>query len=101
VLDRCYGIESSGNGEDHRLKLAKEIIAENKGKMLLNMSSLAEELARRYATEELTDGELEKAKEGMRNYLKKAAIGPLAIYAHKAGKARNAQWEFEDRTKGK
>ncbi len=33
---------------------------------------LAEEMARRYATEALTDGELEKAKEGIRNYLKKA-----------------------------
>ena len=51
-----------------------------------------------YATEDLTAGELKKAKEGMRNYLKKTVTGGLAPYAHKAGAAKSAQWEFEDRT---
>jgi len=45
----------------------------------------------------MTDGELENTKEGMRNYLRKAATRELAAYAHKAGKAKNAQWVFEDR----
>ena len=84
---------------DPRLKLALKIIAENKGKMSLTMNALAHDMAHRYATEQLTDGELEKAKEGMRNYLKKAVTGELATYAHKAGKAKKAPWEFEDRRK--
>ena len=83
---------------DPRLDLALEIIADNKGRMSLTMNALAEEMARRYATEDLTDGELEKAKEGMRNYLKKAVTGGLAAYAHKSGAAKNAPWEFEDRS---
>jgi hypothetical protein len=53
-------------------------------------------MARRNAAEGVTDGEVANAKEGMRNYLKKAVTGELAIYAHKADKARNAQWVFED-----
>ncbi len=83
---------------DPRLDLALEIISKCKGKMPLSMNALAEEMARRYATEELTDGELERAKEGMRNYLKKAVMGELAACAHKADKARNARWVFEDRS---
>ncbi len=57
-------------------------------------------MARRAATEDLTGGELAKAKQGMRNYLRKAVTGELAAYAHKAGKAKNAQWVFADRPKG-
>jgi len=56
-------------------------------------------MARRDASEDLTDGQLEKSKEGMRNYLKKAVTGGLASYAHKTGKAKNAHWIFEDRRK--
>ncbi|MCZ6759740.1 MAG: hypothetical protein O7D29_05095, partial [Gemmatimonadetes bacterium] len=81
-----------------RLNLALKIIADNKGKMSLSMNALADEMARRYATEDLTAGELKKAKEGMRNYLKKTVTGGLAPYAHNAGAAKSAQWEFEDRT---
>ena len=69
--------------------------------MSLSMNALADEMARRYATEDLTAGELKKAKEGMRNYLKKTVTGGLAPYAHKAGTAKNAPWEFEDRSHGK
>ncbi len=50
--------------------------------MPLSMNALAEEMARRYAATELTAGELKKAKEGMRNYLKKTVTGELAPYAH-------------------
>ena len=82
--------------DDPRLRLALDIIAENKGKMPLSMNALADELARRYATEELTDGQLEKAKEAMRNFLRTEVKGALAPYAHKAGKAKNAPWIFED-----
>jgi hypothetical protein len=39
-------------------------------------------MARFYAWEDLTVGELERAKEGMRTYLKKAVPGELAPYAH-------------------
>ena len=67
--------------------------------MPLSMNALAEEMAHRCASEELTAGELEKAKEGMRNYLKKAVTGELAPYAHKAGKAKKSPWVFEDRRK--
>ena len=63
--------------------------------MSLNMNALADAMAHNYATEELTAGELEKAKEGMRNC--KEARDRLAPYAHKAGAAKNAPWEFEDR----
>ena len=63
------------------------------------MNALAEQMAHRYATEDLTEGELERAKEGMRNYLKKVVTGGLAGYAHKSGAAKNAQWVFEDRRK--
>ena len=93
----------NGHASDERpnsqryLKLALEIIAENKGKMPLSMNALAYEMAHRYATEALTAGELEKAKEGMRNYLKKAVKGELAPYVHKSGAAKAAPWEFEDR----
>jgi len=83
---------------DPRLALALKIIAENKGKISLSMNALADAMAHRYATEQLTDGELEKAKEGMRNYLKKAVTGGLAPYAHKSGAAKNAPWVFEDRS---
>ncbi len=100
VLRRCHGITKDGGESDPLLDLALEIIAENKGKMPLNMSELAEEMARRNTTDEPTDGEFEKAKQGMRNYLRKAATRELDTYAHKAGKARNAQWVFEDRRKG-
>lgn len=64
--------------------------------MALNMSELAEEMARRNVTDGLTNGELENAKEVMRNYLRNAATQELAAYAHKTGKAKNAQWVFED-----
>ena len=67
--------------------------------MALNMSELAEEMARRNTADEPTDDELEKAKEPMRSYLRKAATRELDAYTHKAGKARNAQWVFEDRRK--
>ena len=50
-----------------------------------------------YATKELTDGELEQAKESMRNFLHKEAARALAPYAHKAGTAKKAPWVFEDR----
>ena len=62
------------------------------------MNALANEMARQYATVPMTDGELEQSKEGMRNFLRKETAGQLAPYAHKAGGAKNAQWEFEDRT---
>lgn len=75
-----------------------EIIAENKGKMRLSMNALADAIARRYATEDLTDGELSRAREAMRNFLRKEAARGLAPYAHKAGTAKNAPWEFEDRS---
>jgi len=103
VLRRCHGSGTANEdgGDDPRLELALKIIAENKGKMSLNMSEMAEEMAGRYATEELTDGELAKSKEGMRNDLKRAVKSELAPYAHKAGKAKNAEWVFEDRPKGK
>ena len=84
---------------DPRLDLALKIIADNKGKISLTMNALAHDMAHRYATENLTDGELEKAKEGMRNYLKKAVMGELAPYAHKSGAAKRAPWVFEDRRK--
>ena len=102
VLRRCHGSANRGDEmeADPRLALALKIIAENKGKMSLSMNAFADAMAHLYATEELTAGELEKAKEGMRNYLKKAVKGELATYAHKAGKAKNAQWVFEDRRKG-
>ena len=96
VFTRVAPGASDTHEADPRLTLAIAIIAENKGKMPLSMNALADEMARRYATEDLTDGELEKAKGGMRNYLKKAVTGGLDPYAHKAGKAKNAQWEFED-----
>ncbi len=83
------------------MESALELIADNKGKMPLSMNALAEEMARRYASEDLADGELEKAKEGMRNYLKKAVAGDLDAYAHKANKAKRATWEFEDRSRRK
>lgn len=98
VLRRCHGSATADDGDEPRLELALEIIAENKGKMILNMSKMAEEMAVRYATEELTDGELAKATESMRNFLRREVTGGLAPYAHKAGKAQNAPWEFEDRT---
>ncbi len=69
--------------------------------MSLNMNALADAMAHEYATEELSDGELERSKEGMRNFLRKEAKSRLAAYAHKAGKAKNAPWEFEDRRKGR
>ncbi len=97
VLRRCHGTKAKE--VDLRLNLALKIIAENQGKVPLSMNALAEEMARRYATEDLTDGESEKAKEAMRSYLRKEARDQLAAYAHKAGKAKNAQWEFEDRRK--
>ena len=71
-----------------RLNLALEIIAKNKGKMALSMNALAEQMARRNATEDLTDGELEKAKEAMRNFVRKEVSHGSAKYAHKAGQAR-------------
>lgn len=99
VLRRCHGSASvDDDGEDPRLKLALDIVAEYKGKMPLSMIALADEMARRYATGEMTDGQFAKAKEGMRNFLRKEATNGLAKYAHKAGKAKNAPWEFEDRT---
>jgi len=97
VLRRCQESAKVEAEHDPRLTLALGIIAENKGKMPLNMSELAEKMTRRSNSEDLSDGELEKAKEGMRSYLRKAATRELAVYAHKAGKARNAQWVFEDR----
>ena len=66
---------------------------------IIDRGALAEEMARRNTADEPTDGELARSKEGMRNYLKKAVIGELDAYAHKAGNAKNAQWEFEDRRK--
>ena len=66
--------------------------------MPLSMNALADAMAHDYATEDLTDGELEKAKEAMRNFLRKEAVGGLAPYAHKSGAAKNAPWEFEDRS---
>ena len=67
--------------------------------MSLTMSALADAMAHDYATEELTAGELDKAKEGMRNFLRKEAKDRLAPYAYKAGAAKNAPWVFEDRRK--
>ncbi len=61
-----------------RLRLALDIIAESEGKMRLTTNALADEIARRYATEEFTDGELERAKEAMRNFLRKEVTGGLA-----------------------
>ncbi len=46
----------------------------------------------------MTDDELEKAKEVMRNFLRKEVTGGLAPYAHKAGAAKSAPWVFEDRS---
>ncbi len=99
MLRRCHGSGKSEGEDDPRLSRALEIIVENMGKMPLNMNALADEMARRYATEDLTDGELEKAKEGMRYFLRKEVIAGLAPYAHKAGAAKNAPWVFEDRRK--
>ncbi len=102
VLRRCDGTTNAeaNTEDDPRLKLALKIIADNKGKMSLSMNALAEEMAHRYATEELTAGELKKAKEPMRSYLRKEAFRGLAPYAHKSGAAKNALWVFEDRPKG-
>ncbi len=66
--------------------------------MSLNMNALADVMARRYATEDLTAGELDRTKEGMRNFLRKEAKDRLAAYAHNAGAAKNAAWEFEDKS---
>lgn len=84
---------------DPLLDLATAIVAEYQGKMPLSMNALAEEMARCYATEELSGGELEKSKEAMRRFLRREITGRLASYAHKAGKAKSAPWVFEDRTR--
>ena len=60
-----------------------------------NQNRHAEEMARRNTADEPADDELEKAKQGMRNYLRKAATRELNAYARKEG----AQWVFEDRQK--
>jgi len=98
VLRRRHRAAKAGGEGDPRLDLALKIIADNKGKMSLNMNALAEEMARRYATEDLTDDELEKAKEVMRNFLRKEVTGGLAPYARMSGSAPNAPYEFEDRS---
>lgn len=101
VLRRCPGPEreDTDSGTNPLFELALKEIAAHKGKAPLTMNALAEGMARRYATQELTDGELMKSKEGMRNYLKRAVAGELASYARKTGKAKNALWMFELRQK--
>ncbi len=62
------------------------------------MNALSDAMARHYATEELSAGELEQAKESMRIFFRKKVARGSAAYAHKAGTAKNAPWEFEDRS---
>lgn len=96
VLDRCHEVVKGDS--DTRLAHALEIIEENAGKMPLSMSELAEMMARRYANEELSDGELARSKESMRKFLSVEVKDRLAPYAHKDSDAKKAQWIFEDRS---
>lgn len=78
------------------LILAIEIIRETASKMPLTMNVVAEEMARRYAGDaDLSDGEMARSKETMRNFLRNEVTGRLAKYANKASRAKTSPWRFE------
>ena len=84
---------------DRRITIALEIIAENKGKGAEPSKAFAEEIARRYATVDLTDGELAIQTERMYEFLRtKAACEALAPFKHKFGNYKTAAWVYEDRS---